>query len=551
LKITGKHYIPLIIFICLGGTVAFWLLIFTLSDGFATFNNDSANYVLLAKKWSPYFVPSTAVVATWPMQSFPVIFPLVLALSGFSESLLLCHLLVSGCLILSLGLIYFRLKQGFNVAICLVVTLSIGMLPGMFVNSMGILSENLYMLLSILLIFSILNCISKGVVNLTSILLLGALTLIVINTRTIGVAILPALLVVIIFDRTIESGLRVRLGLIVVVTALICLVWSLLYAFEGSTSYIDLIKPSVLKSIYGLETKHIGLAQIIQLNIAHLPYAWNEYLTLFFHQSYLPFAAIFSLTLLCLIQICTVVRAVYLKLDALYLVFYFIILLLWPYPISDRFLHPLVILMLLQPLFLANECKNFIRKFGLVLYPSSLLILLAHSIFVHSELLDRKMWAITNQPTIEMYWELYKEPDARQAVKQALHFHQIFDQSTFIKNIVPENNIIAANKPVFVALLAERTTVPLKTNISFEQQLCNFQIKNVDFLYFSKLVTDYSTGGINAVSNYEAIVENQFLVKTQKEHVATLAKINKKALSDTLDGIDVECSNYDLFPQSN
>lgn len=528
-----------------GFLYAAWLLYFTLSNGFTTLGSDSANYVLLARKWSPYFMPSEAVSGTWPMQTFPVAFPLLLAFTGVSNSFLLSHLVVSVLLLLSLVLIFVLLQQKFGTATGFLTTLTLGLLPGMFINSMGILSENYYLFLSVFSIALISHSFTKESCRSITLILISILLLLLINTRSIGIAIIPAIAVIILFDRSIAPQIMRGFTIAIVVVTLIWIAWKFAYSIEGATSYFNLVKPSLLKSLFGYDNEQADLKQIMLINLKQLPYAWNQYFSLSFGLSYFP---IFLLAILCLTQICAVIRAVERKLDALYICFYFLILIFWPFPVDDRFLHPIVALLLLQPLFLAGEIdRHAIRKPLLVIYSLSMVLILLNALFAQSVLLERKLWTRDHNPQIGNYRDFYRQPDTGKAIENAEFIGKMIQQAQYLKTVLPESAVVSANKPVFIALLTDRTTVPLKMDITVEQQLCNLQLKGVDYVLFSQLITDYTMGGLDAESEYQDFIQERNVIREGEEHVATLVRLDKEALVNKIVDSDFHCESYKLF----
>ncbi len=482
---------------------------------------------------------------TWPMQNFPVAFPVLLTITGISESLFLGHLLVSLFLLLSLVMMFYLLRQNFDLGISFFVTLSLGLLPGMFLNSMGILSENLYLFLSVLIITVISRAVSRDTLSLTTQVSIGFLLLIFINTRTIGIAMIPAVIIVLIFNRSIAAPVRRGISIAITAVLLLWFGWRQVYSIEGAINYIELIKPSLLKSFFGHETSQAGLKHILLINITNLPYAWSHYINLSVHN---PFSPIFALVMLCVAQICVVVRAVTLKLDALYICLYFLILVFWPFPINDRFIHPVVVLLLLQPLLLVAQSKKpAIRKLGLVAYSTSMVLLLAGSIVAHKSLFDRKLWARQNAPQLEYYWDLYHRTDAPDAFMNAKIIDQVFRQAQSINKVIPESSILSSIKPVFIALLSDRTTIPLKTDISIGQQMCNLELKQVDYVFYSQLVSQYTKEELGAENLYRNFIKQRYEVYEDQKHIATLVELDKDALTKELNDSGYDCEIYKLF----
>ena len=106
----------------------------------------------MARYLSPWHEPSPAIIAAWPpMQDFPPFFPFLLAILGAAYNYTFAHILTALFLLLSIPLI-FILGRGMFTSHwqALIVVLIFCLSPSAWLNSLGILSENLYLLLSLI-----------------------------------------------------------------------------------------------------------------------------------------------------------------------------------------------------------------------------------------------------------------------------------------------------------------------------------------------------------------------------------------------------------------
>jgi hypothetical protein len=115
----------------------------------ATFADDSASYLVMAQMFSPWQAASPAVAAAFAREAFyPPLFPLLLALAGAAHSTAWAHglvaLLLAGTipLIYALGVRWLEDRRAAAAA-----TLCVVLLPSMWINAKGILSEPLFCLL--------------------------------------------------------------------------------------------------------------------------------------------------------------------------------------------------------------------------------------------------------------------------------------------------------------------------------------------------------------------------------------------------------------------
>ncbi|HXZ48620.1 MAG TPA: hypothetical protein VEG27_06335 [Usitatibacter sp.] len=160
----------------------------------ATIGDDSVSYLLLARHFAGTAGP---LLAPWvPYQAhFPPLFPLALAAAGGATSLLAAHLLVAAFGLAAAVAIqrYGALRLGGEVA---GLALAAGFLltPTAWVSIKGILSEPMYLLLSILALdFHAARLEARRDAPWTAWLALGGLAGAAVLTRAAGVALLAAL----------------------------------------------------------------------------------------------------------------------------------------------------------------------------------------------------------------------------------------------------------------------------------------------------------------------------------------------------------------------
>lgn len=148
----------------------------------ATFADDSVSYLVMAQVFSPYQPASEAVAAAFAREAFyPPLFPLILALAGAAHHTAWAHALTALLLAVSIPLVYVLgarwledRRAAAAVALCVVL------LPSLWVNAKGILSEPLFCLL-LLAAFCVVDASEK---ERSRIWLLGLLMAAMALTRT-------------------------------------------------------------------------------------------------------------------------------------------------------------------------------------------------------------------------------------------------------------------------------------------------------------------------------------------------------------------------------
>ena len=115
----------------------------------ATFADDSVSYLVMAQVFSPWQPASEAVAAAFAREAFyPPLFPLLLALAGAAHDVAWAHALTALILAASVPLVYVlgaRWLEDRRAAA--VVALCVVLLPSLWINAKGILSEPLFCLL--------------------------------------------------------------------------------------------------------------------------------------------------------------------------------------------------------------------------------------------------------------------------------------------------------------------------------------------------------------------------------------------------------------------
>jgi hypothetical protein len=154
--------------------------------------DDSVSYLTLARRMSPF--ASDPFTAPWAQLHghFPPVFPMLLAYTGGAEDFLMAHLAVAAYALVALVLLYryAALRLGSSRAGALLALLFL-LTPSAWISMRGILSETLYLALSLAALLFHAQCVEKGArrVDLATFgLLLAACYL----TRVAGITLILA-----------------------------------------------------------------------------------------------------------------------------------------------------------------------------------------------------------------------------------------------------------------------------------------------------------------------------------------------------------------------
>lgn len=484
------------------GVYAIWLFPFTLFDGFASLSSDAPSYVLLARKWSPYFEPGIAESLSWPVLAFPPGFPWLLAVTGASGSTYFGHLLVSSALLASIGLIGWLSCLSIGRVHAGVLTVILASLPGAVVHSMGILSENAYLFfsLAVLVLFARFNRTRQGSALFWTTLFLG-LSLALL-TRTIGIALVGALSLVAVFDHRLPGRQRTAAILVVLTTLAVWQLWGVLDPQSRESSHWTFLLATFGHDGMAVSDRLLNYAGLLRTNAVTLIVSWNHYLSLSLPNEYFFW---FSVALLTICISAAALRSLLLQLDALYILLYLGILLIWPFPAEmTRFLHPVIMLLLFQPVLYARAISRATGRLSMTIGMAALLL----TVFVHSLVVQAHMHALKQEagltyPAIAHSPEFYALPNRRVAEGRSVVFQDVMQLMASSSDIVPEGAVVAAAQNSPFALLSDRPSVMLSTVVSYEQQLCNFMLRDVEYVFLAPVVNTYNMFGLQLRDAYE------------------------------------------------
>lgn len=523
---------------------AFHLFPFTLFEGFATFSNDAANYVLFARKWSPFFAPSAAELHTWPVQTLPPGFAWALAITGASESLWLSHLLVSISMLASIFLFGWMAYRQLGWLTGSLLALGACLLPGAVTSSLGILSENLYLFLSlvVLLLYSYIKK-SENVSWAWYLLLLIFLSLTIL-TRSVGIALVAAIFVVPVFAEELSRKQKIGFAVIALSSIVSWLSWSVLNPHSSEFTYAYYVESYISGSEAGYQGILESFWQNIQINLLQILSSWNHYLSLS-HPNVWFFQFSYGLLLLCLIGLG--LRLYQRKLDAVYLMFYLAILIIWRYPEEMmRFLHPIVFLLILQPvLYFASISRTRYSALIKTSLMAVILTLITNSIIIQGRLLEQRDAARDTKPDVAHSYEYYDSPSREFGRDIAIAYTSVMSTMTISAQRIPVHGVVATVKHANYSILADRRAVNLVAIVPYPQQLCNLKIKDVDAVFFSGLTTKFNKEGISLLEQYRDISSDVWkLAGEGGEHIAYGLIVDRRKLDLQLAKEGYNCQSY-------
>ena len=415
---------------------------FVRQPGLGTFADDSVSYLVLAQAMSPWQPASQAVAEAVSREAFyPPLYPLLLALSGAAHDIALAHVLaaflVAACLPLAYALGRRWLESGWAAALA---TLAMALLPALWINARGILSEPLY---GLLLLATLLALESERRKSWLLALLMAAMVL----TRTAG-------LVIVAFYAAwalSRPGRLIPVKLHAAMPALVALLayaaWMLIRPVGAPDDYLRLVAERS-QSLAGLDS----LAASLMRQANAVAQAWIGSLLLFWVEGRpLRVALAGAAGVLCLAGVILRLRAG--KPDGWIMAGYLATFLAWPfYDQMGRFLFPALPVFILYAFYAAGAGLRALGRPPMLAH--GLLALLIVSVaapalaFIHQR--------ARAEGRVAQIIDWYRTPDLEAARARAQVQLELFSDMEAIRSLTPAGARIAWVVPSYLALLAER-----------------------------------------------------------------------------------------------
>lgn len=312
---------------------------------------DDAVYLLMAESISKWFGVDGHAGFVWDKTVFPPLFPALLSVPYVvSESLYSAYVVNAVILVVAMMMVYLYVSRYVGVVFARFIFFIVALSPGTIKISLNIWSEPLYLLVSLLFFYFYRDgndgvkysragnssTIDNQSINKTTFVLFVILSLAPL-VRSIGLALIVSMVLFQIINKRYYYALLSGL----------CLLPSIIWGF---------VKPGSESGLYGSYTRRwaeifpntdmLDVASLVQavveqlhLQSSNLAYSLSELVFGATHGAFL----FISVLLFIVVIIVGLIRLREKKLDALYVLLYLVILLMWPnYDHGMRFLFPLL-----------------------------------------------------------------------------------------------------------------------------------------------------------------------------------------------------------------
>ena len=429
-----------------------------LHDGFTSVANDAANYLVMARHYSPWQAESAAVAAAWPQQDFPPAFPLLLAATGAAHSFYQAHVLVLALGVASLAPLYYLAAPLLGSRVqALAATALFAISPGFLLGLQGILSEAMYLLLSLLFLhYYLRHNLLAGPATVSGLALLLAL---VILTRSLGYVLVIAVAcqaVVAARTRGLRTGLD-RLGVAIGGLLVAVLVMALIGP-ERESHYMGVL----LQFIQGEDPTQLGRGwAAVAGQVQSLVDGWRSFFLLYWVGD-MGVPSLITLFLLAFAAVGAVMRLLENRLDGWYVLGGVALLLLWPHPGQMvRLLFPLVPLMVVHSIYALSQLVNRVGQSSRTAHASVLVCMIAAAPVLGSHAFIKGRLAIAGELELVPVYEMLRRLDVDRGAWEAQIQNRMLADFANLQATADPTAPLYYVVPEYPALLSDRITRPM------------------------------------------------------------------------------------------
>ena len=465
--------------------------VFLWQPGLDSLYDDSVSYLVLAQWLSPWHAADAAVAAAAPLEKYPPVFPLLLALTGGAFDWRIAHLVVAACFAATIALLALHAAHiTRSRAVGLACAAVFALMPGPWLIAKGILSEYPFMALS----FGVLlwHARSEGATpSPRDAAILGLLLALTLLTRTVGIALAMALIAAELLryrrerDRTRARRMAGAIGAALAALAL----YYVLRPSGGHDQYAESLQ--VMRE--GAAMDVLGwLAGSIAANAGAIAVGWLHAMLIFWGEpSSAPFVIAAAVGLLGLGA--SVYRASDGHVDGLFVVAFLAILLLWPYPGQMyRLAFPVFPLVLAHAFWavragLAQRLNAPSSERWAAAAAAFPLAVCVPAVLFYIGARARMPDAPTRAAPKTSIAEFYRIPSGPAAQENAWRQLDVIEDLKRVGRSTPPGARVMWYTPDYIALLAHRHGVPLRRPGNPQDLAAQLRATGADYIYLSEV----------------------------------------------------------------
>jgi hypothetical protein len=426
---------------------------FVWQPGLASFADDSVSYVVMAQVFSPWQAASPPVSEAFAREAFyPPLYPLLLGLTGVAHDMALAHAVTAILLAACLPLVYaLGIRWLGNKWAAAAAALATAVMPALWINAKGLLSEPLYCL-ALLATLCILERQAKGSkTNWALAISMSAMVL----TRTAGLALVAAYGLWALTRRDRPLAARAHALLPALVAALAYVAWVLLRPAGTSDDYARIVHERI-QAFAGGEQAWLALGASLLRQANAVAEGWIGSLLIFWVEGR-PARMALAGAVGCLALAAIGMRMRAGKADAWIMAAYLATFLLWPFHDQmTRFLLPALPVLVLYSFWMVGAAMRLLGRPAALAHGVLAMLLLSLAVPALAFIRER---AGAPEPQAAMT-EWYRRPDLEDARARAeIHLDLLADMQVIKTLTQPEHRIMWV-VPSYIALLADRRGVP-------------------------------------------------------------------------------------------
>ncbi len=422
---------------------------FVRQPALATFADDSVSYLVMAQVFSPWQPASPAVSAAFPMEAvYPPLFPLVLALAGAAQDIAWAHALTALILAASLPLAYLLgcrwLGSRGSAAAAVAAT---ALLPEMWINAKGILSEPLFCLF-------LLGALPALEAERKRVWLIALLMACMLLTRAAALAPIVAYAAWALTRRGENLRSRAIAALPALAAVAAYAVWVLLKPGEGGDGYARILSDYAAR--LGAAANPLALiGASLHRQAAAIGEGWLGSLLVFWVEGR-PVRTALAVAVGVLALAGLVLRVIAGKADGWMIAAYLLMFLVWPfYDQMGRFLFPVLPMLLLYALVAAGRALAAARRPAALGHGLAAVLVLSLTLPALGFIYQR----VSSGGAFATIVDWYRTPELKEAQARAQVHLDLLSDMEAVRTLTRAEDRVMWVTPGYIALLADRRSV--------------------------------------------------------------------------------------------
>lgn len=443
----------------------------------ATFADDSVSYLVMAQVFSPWQPAASAVRAALPMEAlYPPLFPLVLALAGAAHDIAWAHVLMALILAASLPAAYFLgCKWLGNHGSAVGAVAAIALLPALWINAKGILSEPLFCILLLAVLLALES--ERKRLRLLALLMAGLLL-----TRAAALAPIVAYAAWAFTRGGQDLRSRARNAIPAVVAIAAYAAWMLVSPAETGDSYARILSDNAARFGAAADPWSV-LGASLERQMTAIGEGWLGSLLVFWVEGR-PVRTVLAGAVGVLALAGLALRVIAGKPDGWMIAAYLLTFLVWPfYDQMGRFLFPVIPVLLLYAFLAAGKALASARRPAALGHGLIAALVLSLTLPALGFIYQRA----SSGSAFSTITDWYRTPALKEAQARAQVHLDLFSDMEAIRSLTRAEDRVMWVMPGYIALLADRRGVRAPDSaLGTDAYLAAVRKSGADYVFLSR-----------------------------------------------------------------